>query len=143
MADAPEVSLVPVTAGQTDDLARLKALVLDSVTSPHSRRAYDKALDDFLSWYRAAPRGAFRKAVVQEYRAKLETDGLAGSTINVRLAAIRKLAQEAADNLLLAPELAAGIARVRGAKALGVRAGNWLDKEQAEQFLAAPDPATL
>jgi site-specific recombinase XerD len=137
MADAPEVSLVPVVE-QTDDLARLKALVLDSVTSPHSRRAYNKALDDFLSWYLVAPRGLFRKAVVQEYRSKLEADGLAASTINVRLAAIRKLAQEAADNALLAPDLAAGIARVRGAKALGVRAGNWLGKEQAEQMIAAP-----
>jgi site-specific recombinase XerD len=77
--------------------------------------------------------------VVQEYRAKLEADGLAASTINVRLAAIRKLATEAADNRLLAPELAAGIGRVRGAKALGVRAGNWLTKEQAEELLAAPD----
>ena len=57
-------------------------------------------------------------------RAKLETDGLAASTINVRLAAIRKLATEAADNGLLAPELAAGIQRVHGAKGLGVRAWN-------------------
>jgi len=142
MADAPEVALIPVPP-PGDDLGRLKALVLDSVTSPNSRRAYDQALDDFLGWYRAAPRGPFRKAVVQEYRAKLESDGLAASTINVRLAAIRKLAQEAADNALLAPELAAGIARLRGAKALGVRAGNWLAKQQAEQFLAAPDPDTL
>jgi site-specific recombinase XerD len=89
------------------------------------------------------PRGPFRKAVVQEYRSRLEADGLAASTINVRLAAIRKLAHEAADNALLEPALAAGIARVRGAKALGVRAGNWLAKEQAEQLIAAPDPATL
>jgi len=143
MPDDPNVSLVPAGEGQTDDLARLKALVLDSVSSPNSRRAYDKALDDFLGWYRQEPRGPFRKAVVQEYRARLEADGLAASTINVRLAAIRKLAREAADNGLLAPDLAAGIARVRGAKALGVRAGNWLAKEQAEQLIAAPDPATL
>ena len=142
MADAPEVSLVPIVE-PVDDLARLKALVLDSVSSPYSRPPYDKALDDFLSWYHQASRGPFRKAVVQEYRAKLEADGLAASTINVRLAAIRKLAREAADNGLLAPELAAGIARVRGAKALGVRAGNWLAKEQAEQLIAAPDLATL
>jgi len=88
MPDDPDVSLVPAVEGQTDDLARLKALVLDSVTSPNSRRAYDKALDDFLGWYRQTPRGPFRKAVVQEYRVKLEADGLAASTINVRLAAI-------------------------------------------------------
>ena len=143
MSDDPNVSLVPAVKGQTDDLARLKALVLDSVTSPHSRRAYDKALDYFLAWYRAEARGPFRKAVVQEYRAKLEAEGLAASTINVRLAAIRKLATEAADNSLLAPELAAGIGPVRGAKALGVRAGNWLTKEQAEELLAVPDPITL
>jgi site-specific recombinase XerD len=142
MADAPEVSLIAVQP-PGDDLARLKALVLDSVSSPNSRRAYNKALDDFLSWYRSTVRGTFRKAVVQEYRTKLEADGLAASTINVRLAAIRKLAREAADNGLLAPDLAAGIARVRGPKALGVRAGNWLAKEQAEQLIAAPDLATL
>jgi site-specific recombinase XerD len=138
-----DVSLVPPVEGTTDDLARLKALVLNAVTSPHLRRVYEKALEDFLSWYRWAVRGPFRKSVVQEYRSKLEADGLAASTINVRLAAIRKLALEAADNGLLAQELAAGILRVRGAKALGVRAGNWLSKEQAEQLIAAPDPATL
>jgi integrase len=125
------------------DWIRLKALVLDSVNSPHSRRAYEKALDDFFAWYRSAPRDAFSKAVVQQYRAGLESGGLAPSTINVRLAALRKLALEAADNGLLAPELAAAIARVRGARSLGVRAGNWLTKEQAERLLSAPDVSTL
>ena len=50
---------------------------------------------------------------------------------------------EATDNGLLAPELAAGIQRVRGARRLGVRAGNWLNKDQAEQVLQAPDRSTL
>jgi integrase len=58
------------------------------------------------------------------------------------LSAIRKLAAEAADNGLLAPEAAAGIARVKGSKRHGVRAGNWLTLDQAEQLLALPDPAT-
>jgi site-specific recombinase XerD len=139
----PQTALLSFREWPQEELLRLKALVLDSVTSAHSRRAYEKALDDFLAWYRSAPRGPFCKAVVQEYRARLEAAELAASTINVRLAAIRKLAQEAADNALLAPELAAGISRVRGAKALGVRAGNWLAKEQAEELIAAPDPETL
>ena len=47
-------------------------------------------------------------------------------SINVRLSVIRKLAAEAADNSLLAPEIAAGILRVKGAKSKGVRVGNWL-----------------
>jgi len=126
-----------------DPLARLRGLVLDSVLSPHSRRAYAKALDDFLSWYLETPRGPLSKAVVQSYRAEFDRLGLASSTINVRLAAIRKLASEAADNGLLDPALAAGIARVKGAKQLGVRAGNWLTREQAHLLLLAPDAATL
>jgi hypothetical protein len=66
------------------------------------------------------------KATVQAFRTKLESDGLAPATINVRLAAIRKLAIEAADNGLVNPALAAGIGRVKGVKRLGVRMGNWL-----------------
>jgi hypothetical protein len=68
---------------------------------------------------------------------------LAPSSINQRLSAIRKLALEAADNGLMAPELAAGISRVKGAKRLGVRTGNWLNKEQAEALINSPDTSTL
>jgi hypothetical protein len=48
-AAASEILLLPPAERPTDELAEFKALVLDSVTSPHSRRAYDKALDDFLA----------------------------------------------------------------------------------------------
>ncbi len=40
---------------------------------------------------------------------QLEARAFSPSTVNVRLAAVRKLASEAADNALLAPELAAGM----------------------------------
>ena len=68
---------------------------------------------------------------------------LGPSTINVRLSAIRKLAGEAADNRLLDPDLAAGIAKVKGIKNEGARAGNWLTREQARELLLAPDTSTL
>ena len=42
-----------------------------------------------------------------------------------------RLAYEAADTGLLSPELAAGIRRVKGAKRLGIRIGNWLTIEQS------------
>ena len=45
-------------------------------------------------------------------------------TINVRLAAVRRLANEASDCGLLSPDLAAGIHRVKGAKPPGARFGN-------------------
>jgi hypothetical protein len=58
------------------------------------------------------------------------------------MSAIRKLAVEATDNGLLAPEIAAGIQRVKSAKSIGVRAGNWLSLKQAQTLLNAPDIAT-
>jgi len=45
-------------------------------------------------------------------------------------------------NGLLAPELAAGIVRVKSAKSVGVRAGNWLSARQAQSLLNAPDITT-
>jgi len=129
-------ALVPVS--EQPPWEALRKLVVDSVSSVHSRRAYGFALDRFFGWYRLLDRGAFRKALVQEYRAHLEVEGLSASTVNVRLAAIRKLAQEAADNGMLAPELAAGISKVKGAPRRGVRVGNWLEQSEARELLRAP-----
>jgi integrase len=140
MTDAVVALVSPPAAG---GLARIRGLVLDSVASVHSRRAYAKALDDFLRWYAAELRGPFSKAILQQYRGVLDQQGLAASTINVRMAAIRKLASEAADNGLLDPVLAAGIAKVRGVSRHGVRTGNWLTREQARLLLLAPDAAAL
>ena len=49
-----------------------------------------------------------------------EARGLGSVSINVRITAVRKPAAEAVDSLL-APELAAGIARLKSAKAKGRR----------------------
>jgi site-specific recombinase XerD len=125
-----------------DEWRRLKALVLDSVSSPHTRRVYNLALDEFIQWYRDEPRPGFSKATVAAWRTSLEARGL-GSSINIRLSAIRKLAAEASDNGLLAPELVAGILRVKGVKSKGVRVGNWLSLRQAQVLLSAPDVTTL
>jgi hypothetical protein len=62
----------------------------------------------------------------------LEARGLGAVSINVRITAVRKLAVEAADNGLLAPELASGITRVKGVASKGVRLGNWLTVKQAD-----------
>lgn len=122
---------------------RLKALVLDSVSSPITRRVYNMALDEFVAWFKQAPRPGFSKATVSAWRVSLEARGLGSSSIIIRMSAIRKLAVEAADNGLLAPELAAGIARVKSAKSVGIRVGNWLTLRQAQALLSAPDTATV
>jgi len=48
----------------------------------------------------------------------LEQQKYAPATINLRLAAVRRVAYEAADSGLLSPELAAGIRRVKGVRLL-------------------------
>src|SRR6266581_2164849 len=122
---------------------RLKSLVLDSVSSPITKRVYNMALDEFLAWFQQAPRPGFTKATVSTWRVSLEERGLGSSSIIIRMSAIRKLAAEASDNGLLAPELAAGISRVKSAKSVGIRMGNWLSARQAQILLNAPDITTL
>ncbi len=82
------------------------------------------------------------KATVSAWRVALEARGLGSISINVRITAIRKLAVEAADNGLLAPELASGITRIKGVASKGVRLGNWLTVRQAQALLNAPDATT-
>src|SRR5664279_1810294 len=118
---------------------KLKSMVLDSVSSPITKRVYNMALNEFLAWFQQAPRPGFTKATVSAWRVSLEARGLGSSSIIIRMSAIRKLAAEAADNGLLAPELAAGISRVRSAKIQGIRVGNWLSLRQAQALLSAPD----
>jgi site-specific recombinase XerD len=128
---------------KTNEWRRMKSLVLDSVSSPITKRVYNMALDEFFGWYAQEPRPGFTKATVSAWRVTLEERGLGSSSIIVRMSAIRKLAVEATDNGLLAPELAAGIQRVKSAKSIGVRAGNWLSLKQAQALLNAPDITTL
>jgi len=77
--------------------------------SPESQRSYQHAIDEFVGWYCSEPQLSFNKTVVTRYRIHLEDRRLAPGTTNVRLAAVRRLADEAADAGLLSPELAAGI----------------------------------
>ena len=86
---------------------------------------------------------AFNKTAVLRYRFHLEERGLALGTINVRMAAMRRLAYEAADSGLLSPELAAGIHRVKGVRKLGSRLGNWLTAGGAAALWQVPDRHTL
>src|SRR6204780_4621066 len=131
-----------VVAGKASEWLRLKALVLDSISSPITRRVYNLGLDEFIAWYTEEPRPGFTKATVSAWRVALEARKLGPISINVRLTAVRKLAVEAADNGLLAPALAAGIARIKGVRAQGIRTGNWLSLKQAQALLIAPDIAT-
>jgi site-specific recombinase XerD len=136
------------TNGQALTLRRLSEaeaeairMVLDGLPSEHSRRAYERALSDFFMWHRGVGRPQFSKVLVQRYAAELR--GMAPSSVNQRLSAIRKLAAEASDNGALDPQVANGIRAVKGARREGRRTGNWLTREEAQTWLRAPDTKTV
>jgi integrase len=126
----------PKTVLKLPDLEQSKSAVLNSLTSRSSQLSYDHAIREFIDWYCSESRLAFNKTVVTRYRISLEPRQYAPSTINLRLAAVR-LAYEASDCGLLSPDLAAGIRRVKGARRLGVRIGNWLTAEEGRRLIDA------
>jgi integrase len=119
-----------------------KTAVVDSLTSASGQRTYDHAIREFVTWYCSEPHLAFNRTVVLRYRIHLEQRQYAPATINFRLAAVRRVAYEAADAGVLSPELAAGIRRVKGVRRIGVRLRNWLTPEQGRRLLECTTPAT-
>ena len=85
------------------DLDHTKLSVLNTLGSPQSQRAYGIAIDDLIAWYCSEPRITFNRTVMLRYRIQLEVKHLAPARINLRLAAVRRLAYEAAGVRLLSP----------------------------------------
>jgi hypothetical protein len=79
------------------DLEQTKTAVLNSLTSASGQRTYEHAIREFVAWYCSEPRLAFNRTVVLRYRIYLEQRRYAPATINLRLAAVRRVAYEAAD----------------------------------------------
>ncbi len=121
---------------------RLRGMVLQAVTSQHSKRNYAKALDEVFALCAIRLQGISRP-LFMEYRAAMIGKGLSPSTINVRLAAVRKLVSEARRNGILDGEEAAKMADVPNVRLQGRRMGNWLTRDQTKELLAIPDRSTL
>src|SRR4029453_7396694 len=143
MSKTPKKKRPPKRVLALPDLEQAKAAVLNSLTSKSGQRAYDRAITDFVEQYCSEPRLAFNRTVVLRDRIYLEQKQYAATTINLRLAAVRRVAFEASDSGLLSPELAAGIRRVKGVRRIGVRVGNWLTAEQSKRLLASEDRRSL
>lgn len=49
------------------DLDHAKSAVLNSLSSPHSRRNYKFAMEQFIDWYCSEPRLALNRTVVHDF----------------------------------------------------------------------------
>src|SRR6266540_4152608 len=98
-----------------------------------------------ISWTGTAPSRASHSIALSscDTESYLEQKQYAPTTINLRLAAVRRVAYEAADSGLLSPELAAGVRRVKGVRRIGVRIGNWLTAEHGKRLLAGAHRESL
>src|SRR5262252_3634030 len=139
---APRKRKQPKRTLALSDLEHTKTAVLNSLRSVSGQRTYDHAIREFVAWYCSEPRLAFNRTVVLRYRIHLEQRGYAPATINLRLAAVGRVAYAAADAGLLSPELAAGICRVKGVRRIGVRLGNWLSPEEGRRLLERTESST-
>jgi site-specific recombinase XerD len=55
-------------------------MVLDGLTSQHSKRAYGRQLRDFINWFATNGESAMSKAVVQRYASELRDAGRSSAT---------------------------------------------------------------
>lgn len=85
--------------------------VLESLSSEHSKRAYERNLRAFFEWFRANGETAVTKPVVQRYAEDLKGAGISPATINQKLSAIRSLALHAANAGALQSDIADGVKR--------------------------------
>jgi len=132
-----------IAGDKLDGFAALETLVCNALPSPGSRRMYRQGLRDFFSWYETSSHLRLTRNVILEYVRYLEGRDLAASTLNLRLAAIRKMVRAAAESGMLDRAAAVELASVRNVPAAGIRVGKWLDPEEVSKILAAPDVGKL
>lgn len=137
-----DVNPITVTVDRDARLTMVKGLVLNGL-APNSHRAYNRALTDFINWYIDNDNVALNRASVMAHVEYLRTTGVTDKSINQRLAAIRKLAKEAAYNDLIDSNTAHAIQDIENIKIKGKKLGNWLTKIEVENALSMPDTNTL
>jgi integrase/recombinase XerD len=132
------MSALAVLSLETDLQSRAIASALQGL-SESSRRVYSARIAQYMDWSQGA--SLSRESI----RAWLRSQELSGSSAQVRnqsLAAIKRLASEAAEVGWIPHNDAAQIARIRSKRVLGARSGLWLDPAQLARLLELPDRTT-
>ena len=118
----------------------LIALLRRSVSSPNSRAAYENALRQFFGWLDGRP---LSRQTVLDWRAAMEAEELAPSTVALRLTAVRQLCREARMAGILDRDACDSIVSIRGPGAAARRTGNWLTAAEAGRLILTPPAGTL
>ena len=131
-----------VLSSNNRSLDVLVRVVINSLPSPRSKRVYSMAIRHFVQYLQSQKEPLLDKLFLQTYISVMQDEGIGEASINLRLAAIRKLSREA-DELKIWPEtVTAAFVSVKKIPQRGKRIGNWLTLEQAQKLINAPDTAT-
>ena len=126
-----------VTELGEDQLDRILADALAG-KNPVTKAKYKQRLRDFLTW-RQETGEPLSKALLGAYVEHLAGErGLAASTINGHLVALRVMLREAADAGLVDERTYRRLSRVRVQVVASNHTGNWLDQKQAQSLLDTP-----
>ena len=131
-----------VHSSNNQSLDVLVRVVLNSLPSPRSKRVYNMAIRHFVDYLGAQEGSKLDKLFLQTYIASMQDEGIGEGSINLRLAAIRKLSREAEELKVWPETVASAFASVKNIPQRGHRTGNWLSLEQAQQLINAPDIST-
>ncbi len=137
MSRTPQVPRLTPKAAQT-----LLRSVLASLASPKTQVVYRTALLDWLHWWGSSSHPLTRSSV-EAWREALIQRGLAPSSINQRLSAVRLFFSHAGEQGLLPKGEAADLMAVRNVKPGALSPKPGLTADQAGRLLRVPDPHTL
>lgn len=142
------LDIVPVKARSVRSIPKVKLpareemirILSEALNTDNSRRAYTTAINHFFDWVESSKtRQSFDWESVRKYRAHMQTaEHLSASTINLRLASIRKLAEVLWLHKLIPKETFDRVTHIDSVKKHGERVGNWLTLEQAQEFINSP-----
>ena len=135
LAPVPPNSRAGEPLALTPAQAQLRKMVLDAVSSPHSKRNYAKALDDLFAFCASRP---LSRSLLMEWRAGMEF--LSPSTINVRLSAVRNMVGEARRAGMIGQEEAASLTDIPKHQPEGHPVGKLADPRAGQRAAGRPRP---
>jgi site-specific recombinase XerD len=125
-----------------DQFKAFSMQVLGRIENASTRGMYRKGLTDFLTWWGEQGDLPLDRTLVQAHVGHLVRSKYSSATINQRLAAIRKVAGDAAERSLLDLGTAAEVIRIGGIRRVPVWNKRSLDAEQTEALINAPEPSS-
>ena len=141
--------ITPFQGAKFDDLLKpdnvdlLQGLTVAGLTSKKSKVSYGVEVKQFVTWFSETGASQLSPLALQGYKDYLIEQGYSASKINLALSALRRMIKQANMNGLIPYDRAVTLQSVEGVKAEGVRLGNWLTQEQAQQLLETPNTKTL